>query len=520
MRRFPSARALLPAGFFLLVLGVYFLSGPGRIDIVDGQIRYDVTRNWWVHGSPEIRDPIVAGYGVRGVDGRLYSLYNAGASVVALPVVALSLRFGDAKEEIARFLFSSVSALFGAGTVAILVLWVIDLGVSRRRAVWAGLVVAFASYLWPLSATTFDQAQHAFFLTASLYLGWRAGQRESIPLAFVSGALFAALVNYQENFLLLWPGVALLVAPAGGLRDRRVALRLAANVLPILVGVAGIFAFNKMRFGLAYFVDRTPIGVRHPPYLGNPLVGLPSLLLSPGKSVLLYSPTLLLGLCGIRRLRGAHPRLATSIVVVSATQLLFVSCLSFFGSDWAWGPRYLGPVVGLWILPAATGLTWNRRTASRVVVFSGVVVQMLGLSIDHHRFFLEHRLHGFFWADDSTFYYRHSALLHRPVEIVRATREARACTGCPFSYVPYEGLTTYLALGNRDRDAAPEWIRSWGVYHLPRPWPLWMSALGRGRAPFAPTTPASIAGAVLVLGGVLIAASIREGRPLRGDILR
>ena len=33
-------------GVSLVLLGLYVLTSPGRIDMVDGQVRYEVARNW------------------------------------------------------------------------------------------------------------------------------------------------------------------------------------------------------------------------------------------------------------------------------------------------------------------------------------------------------------------------------------------------------------------------------------------------------------------------------------------
>jgi hypothetical protein len=49
----PSAArwALSLVGLFLAVFGLLFLSGPGRIDIVDGQVRYEVARSMALYGD-------------------------------------------------------------------------------------------------------------------------------------------------------------------------------------------------------------------------------------------------------------------------------------------------------------------------------------------------------------------------------------------------------------------------------------------------------------------------------------
>ena len=480
-----AADRWLGLGIFLLVLGVYLLSSPGRIDIVDGQIRFDVTQSWISTGLPELRDPALRGYGLAGRDGKLFAFYNAGPSVAGAALVWLGSTVTDEVGEKQRFLFSLTSAFFGAGTIVLLFFWLRSLGCGASRSLGFSLIAAFATYLWPLSATTFDQVQHAFFLSASLYLGWQAGVRDSLALSAWAGVAFGCLLNYQEYFLLLWPALFLVTLRGETLARSRSRSRVLVQLVPILIGVALLFAFNELRFGVAYLFNRQPIGIVQPAALGNPLVGLPSLLLSPGKSILLYSPVLVLGVLGLRRLRDRDPWLLRALLLATTTQMLFISWLSFFGSDWAWGPRYLGPLIALWILPAALWLPSTRRSHRMRVAFvaAGLVVQLLGLSIDNHRFFFEHRLHGFFWKSEPWFYFRHSALLERPGEISRSWREWRADEATEFAPVPYRGLVTYMTVGNADRERAPEWIRGYRSFHLPRPWPFWMAGLDASLRP-------------------------------------
>jgi hypothetical protein len=46
-------------GLFLAVFAILALTGPGRIDINDGQTRYEVARSLYEHGDVQIRDPDV-----------------------------------------------------------------------------------------------------------------------------------------------------------------------------------------------------------------------------------------------------------------------------------------------------------------------------------------------------------------------------------------------------------------------------------------------------------------------------
>ena len=74
---------------------------------------------------------------------------------------------------------------------------------------------------------------------------------------------------------------------------------------------------------------------------GNPLIGALGLLVSPGKSVLLFSPPLVLALFGWRRFRAQQPGIARAALLLIAVHFAVIASLTFWGGDWAWGPRYM-----------------------------------------------------------------------------------------------------------------------------------------------------------------------------------
>src|SRR5262249_13561901 len=148
------------------------------------------------------------------------------------------------------------------------------------------------------------------------------------------------------------------------------------------------------------------------------------LLVSPGKSIFLYSPPIILGLISIKRLWRTAPQVGLSLAVTSLVLLMFLSKISFFGGDWCWGPRYLVILLPIWALafPFLPSGKIYRVTAVTLIA-AGFVVQLMGLSLDAERFFLEKNLPGHFWADQPGFYMRESALFSRPAEIMSSLRD-------------------------------------------------------------------------------------------------
>ena len=76
--------------------------------------------------------------------------------------------------------------------------------------------------------------------------------------------------------------------------------------------------------------------------------------------------------------------------------------------------------------------------------------------------------------------------------------------GRRFSTTPYAGSTTYAIFWpNASNAGSEQWMRDLRVFYLPRPWPLWFSALEPGRRPFDPMVPALLCLVVLAYGVAL-----------------
>src|SRR5688572_21358898 len=196
-RRWLTSAALLWLG----CTAVYFLTAPGRIDIIDGAIRYNVTESLIERGVPAVRNPLYPG--VRGRDGQKYAFYQLGASATAVPFVFLGRQLGHGSLESKQFAFSLTSVPFAAAMVALMFLIYGRLGLSLRHALGWSLVVAFCTLLWPYSGSSFDAVLQAFWLTLAVWAAVEALADGSYRWACVSGAAFAMLINVQEMYMVL-----------------------------------------------------------------------------------------------------------------------------------------------------------------------------------------------------------------------------------------------------------------------------------------------------------------------------
>ncbi len=339
-----------------------------------------------VPDSPEARD-----FARPGRDGRLYSKFGFGMTLVLAPFYAAGRPFGPEAAIIASCLANPVLIALLAPLFALTAL---QLGARQRDASIGALVLTCATPVAAYGRALFNDPLVAVALLAA----FRSALRRE-PLACGLALALAALT--RAEYVVAIPAFFLFTPPR---QWPRLALPLA---------VAGLFmlGYNAMRFGNP--LDQGQLG--HDPYdtFSTPLVtGLYGLILSPGKGVLWYCPPILLGLMGWWSMRGAHAR-AAGLALLAVVPMIILHALwhSWMGG-WSYGPRRLVALLPLLMLGAPFALrALSPRRAGRIaaatVIVLGFLMQLGGLIVDF--------MHYIAWANErqaSTLWsFGHSAAL-------------------------------------------------------------------------------------------------------------
>jgi hypothetical protein len=351
----------------------------------------------------------------RGRGGKVYAIAPVLQSLVHVPGAALRLAIGRwaprASELSWPIACHLAPAALGALAAALFFLVCGRLGIGRGGALAAALAVALASTVWVYARTPYSEILQAacftgFFvqtLEAERRPGWRAGA--------AAGAWGGLLVNAKLVYLLCLPGA--LAAVAWRLRRPDAQLRRPATwcrwgALGQVVGGAAaamaplmglILAYNLARWGSPLATGYSAPGTSPQKALAGlsgerMLVGIWGQLFSPGKSLFLYSPGLVLSVAGLRATWRRCPEVIGLILATVGPVFLLTARLPYWAGDYAWGGRYMVFAVPVLMLPAAVLidelLAARARPAALAVVggvlVAGVAVQGLGNAFhwDHY----------------------------------------------------------------------------------------------------------------------------------------
>jgi len=275
------------------------------------------------------------------------------------------------------------SATFSALAVCFFFLLLTQLGVSVSASLLATALVGLGTPLFGYSGWLFSEPlSAAVLLGGALVLFWHH-QPITLPRAAWAGLMLGMMTWIRPtNFLAI--GV---FALAIIVRDGKAALRSAAVLcMASGIGVVALLVRDLRLFGnpFDFGYPTTAGGVKIENSFDTPLAsGLWGLLFSPGKSVLLFAPPVLLAIAGLPRLWKMERGLATLATVFPLTYLLFYARYAHWEGGYCVGPRYLVPAIpllclglGPWLAAGAA----RARTAAIASLIAGAAVQLISLA--------------------------------------------------------------------------------------------------------------------------------------------
>ncbi|HUZ77179.1 MAG TPA: hypothetical protein VMV93_06310, partial [Chloroflexota bacterium] len=362
---------------FLFLAAVYCLTSGGHTSSNDDEEMYYVTQGLVEHGSLAL--PQADGkalFAPRGADGHYYSASSHGilTSLAAVPLYAGGLWVADLfdpryNDFITHAAVTGVPALATAATAVLLAMLAEELGAMAAGAAGLGLLYGLATIAWPYTKYFWSEPLGTCLLVLAVLFAIRAQRHGGLAGWAWAGAAMLLAVAARPAVVVCFPvlGLYALLSDrpwrrAGWLRVGWFCAPAAAGALALLAALATEHLVTR-RGGLVLDPSLV-LGAVKALQPTNTVVlraALEGLLLSPGKSVFLYSPPALAGLLAISAFARKWPRQALLTGGLVLAILALPAMLPTWSGEAAWGPRYLVPATPFLVLPLAA---WLRAEVS------------------------------------------------------------------------------------------------------------------------------------------------------------
>jgi hypothetical protein len=411
LRRLPPPLVLL-----LTFAAFYFAIGPGNFFAIDEAMQEETAQALILRHTIDIPVMVDARFG----RGRTwYTLKGPGLPMVSLPFVYLGLKLDDAVGSMnggqlsgpplgppeqplrwgGRLAISAslvVNALAGGAIVAVLFMVGMQLSPNPRAALLMAITAGLATLVMS-EATHFYQ--HELDALMAITAFWFFSGRETGELdrrGLLGGVCLGVAILSRPDALtaviVLWlysVGSAWKVVRDFDDRWPRVVRRAILAAAGPLCGAAGSLYFNYLRFGdilqYGYIEDRARFVLDLPQITR----AVAAYLFSPGLSIFLFAPPLILALAVGRQAYRRWPLETITAVAASVAHLLLISSMKTWSGDLSFGPRFMLESMVLLMpltLPAFEMAVERTSLPASIAVAAvlclGFAVQLLGISVN------------------------------------------------------------------------------------------------------------------------------------------
>jgi 4-amino-4-deoxy-L-arabinose transferase-like glycosyltransferase len=316
------------AGLSLFVFSVVALSGPGRIDIVDGQARYEVARSLVDHGDHVIRDERIW-FGVfPGRGGQLYTSYRFPHSVAGVVAILAADATGPLTEGRRHFFFTLIGA-FACSVLAVAYAVLFrHLGHGPKESLlWAAAGI-FCTPNWFYGTSTFDDILGSVTLILAVTLALMSRHRCPLTGAAAAGLMLGLAFNCKEPY-----GIFVLPVLAASydrsLEFRQQLARFGLILAGLAIGIAAWKGYDLYKFPPGTTAGHAELLKKYAPnWPGHPVSALLALAFSPATGVFFYFPPLLIALYGIRAWYDTERWFCLAVLASTAIFVLFISSCS------------------------------------------------------------------------------------------------------------------------------------------------------------------------------------------------
>jgi len=398
---------------FIIFLIINFISSGGHTDLWDGMVTFLITEGMTLKQTaqldPEI--PSISNTSIpvmmngflhwevqnnKVITGKYYEWVSMSRPIepvftsraLLLPAISVPFYFLSTILSVnpVSLIAFSVNSIIIALTGLVIFCFALDLYDSRRIAFILGLIFTGCTFILPYNTSLFPQPLQALCIVSGVFFLYKARHnRPSFICLFTRGvnSAHAQTAYFYCGVAGLFFGLSIFASPTSGLylpgfvicsfiylRHNKKLILCFLLILGALLILAGIL--NYLRYGsFTEFGYGSQYGNLS---LNTGWIGLPGLLLSPGKGLLFYfPPIILLPLAIIFSYRQNKGLSFITIYVLGVAWLYFgtidINGMSrFWSGAIAWGPRYLIPTLPLVVIMLGGLIKYPRRHKTKRLI--------------------------------------------------------------------------------------------------------------------------------------------------------
>jgi hypothetical protein len=345
--------------------------------------------------------------------GKYYSQFGVAQSIAAIPLYAIGKaihyyltawnkrdilsalagpqlgeepwRFGG---DIEMFFVNLFNCFVTALLCSVFFIISLRLGATPLMSFIATLLLGLTSYVVPFSTGFLGHSSEALFvLLAFFFLFLFTKTNKTIHILFAGSALALAFL-FRFPAAIALPGLSIYLflhiwcsRPEGN-----TVIFIIKKIFPkfILFGFPLMVA-SLIHLTVTYFKFETLWKYNNPGFNLPLLKGLYAFLISPGNSIFLFTPMLLLTPWTFKFFHKRYRLESLCILFISATYLIFYGKYEMYHGLWAaLGPRYLVPIVPLLLLSLALWIQMSGRKIWLIVLPLAVIgfwVQLVHIAV-------------------------------------------------------------------------------------------------------------------------------------------
>lgn len=339
--------------------------------------------------------PTWPGFGIaKGIDGREYSVFGPLQSILLVPFIRaaelidgtgwyvhppfdLPISFHVSPESIdasmngtplntepnaLRFLVSIFNVIVGALTVMIVFRLLRTLKLTPESSIIGAAAFGAGSMFQACPATMMTEPLSTLLAAWSFLCIIPTDNHISGRNLFISGAILGLALAAHATAALFIPFYLIFVFVVTKRNCKAVMIFLGGMFIPAVL----LCWFNFSRFGNIFETGRTvdPDAIERYGYgyFVAPWEGLLGLFGSAGKSIILYSPIVILGATGWPVCYRKHRALALTVLGIVAARIIFIASRFDWNGGFCLGPRLLVPMLPFVLIPFAVWV--NDKLAS------------------------------------------------------------------------------------------------------------------------------------------------------------